>query len=41
MSRPVSTVQYSNKGRVVIVTGGGQGIGLAVCKRFRDSGATA
>lgn len=37
--RPASRVRYDNQDRVVIVTGGGQGIGLAICRRFCESGA--
>jgi 2-dehydro-3-deoxy-L-rhamnonate dehydrogenase (NAD+) len=32
--------QYDLKGRVAVVTGGAQGIGLAVARRMRASGAT-
>lgn len=39
MSRPTGSVQYNNHDRVVVVTGGAQGIGLAVCKGFSRSGA--
>ncbi|MEM7315887.1 MAG: SDR family NAD(P)-dependent oxidoreductase, partial [Planctomycetota bacterium] len=40
MSRPGSSVTFDNQGRVVIVTGGGQGIGLAIVNEFCSSGAT-
>ena len=39
MSRPLSSVQFNNADRVVIVTGGGQGIGLAIASGFHESGA--
>ncbi|MEZ6137380.1 MAG: SDR family oxidoreductase [Pirellulaceae bacterium] len=37
--RPVGTVAYNNRGRVVIVSGGANGIGRAVCELFAETGA--
>ncbi len=39
-ARPTGTVRYENKGRVILVSGGAQGIGLAVCTAFHASGAS-
>ena len=38
--RPRGQVQYDNTGRIVIVTGGANGIGRAVTLAFQDTGAT-
>jgi NAD(P)-dependent dehydrogenase (short-subunit alcohol dehydrogenase family) len=37
--RPQGTVRYDHSGRFVLVTGGSNGIGLAVCRGFVQSGA--
>ncbi|MFT5467160.1 MAG: NAD(P)-dependent dehydrogenase (short-subunit alcohol dehydrogenase family) [Verrucomicrobiales bacterium] len=39
-SRPKSSVQIDNSGRVVVVSGGAKGIGRAICEGFHQSGAT-
>lgn len=40
MQRPFGTVEYGNQGRIVVVTGGCNGIGLAICHAYHESGAT-
>lgn len=39
-ARPAGTVRCENAGRAILVSGGAQGIGLAVCTAFHASGAS-
>ncbi|HAC91116.1 MAG TPA: short-chain dehydrogenase [Planctomycetaceae bacterium] len=38
LPRPIGSVKFDNQGRVVVVSGGSQGIGAAICQAFLDSG---